>query len=124
MPTPYLSSVSGRVLLCALATFMLSAAAYLLYGNMTIFGIGFPLGLTLSFVSVGLGMTDYTKQTVLSVLVLPPALWGFIYLTGEFKFRSANSWGYGLALVGIAALAKAAMGGGHATPATPAAAKH
>ena len=114
MPTPYLSSVSGRVLLCAFASFMLSAAAYLLYGNMAIFGLGFPLGLTLSFLAVGFGMTDYTKETLLSMLVLPPALWGFIYLTGEFKYRSANSWGYGLAFLGVLALGRAAMGGGDA----------
>jgi hypothetical protein len=123
MPTPFLSSVSGRILLAAFASFTLSAAAYLLAGNMTIFGLGFPLGLTLSFVGIGLGMTDYTRQTMLSVLVLPPALWGFIYLTGEFKYRSANSWGYGLALLGILALGKAAMGGG-STPEAPAPVKH
>ena len=74
MPTPYLSSVSGRVLLCAFASFMLSAAAYLLYGNMAIFGLGFPLGLTLSFLAVGFGMTDYTKETMLSMLALPPGV--------------------------------------------------
>lgn len=119
MATPYLSSKSGRILLVALALYMLSAAAYLLHGNMTLFGLGFPAALTLSFVSVGLGMTDYTKQTLLSVLVLPPLLWGFIYLTGEFKYRSANNWGYGLALIGILALGKALVGGG--SPAAPAA---
>ncbi|MBM4360022.1 MAG: hypothetical protein FJ096_18105 [Deltaproteobacteria bacterium] len=123
MPTPFLSSVSGRILLAAFASFTLSAAAYLVAGNLTIFGIGFPLGLTLSFVGVGLGMSEYTSQTMLSVLVLPPALWGFIYLTGEFKYRSANSWGYGLALLGVIALAKAAMGGSD-TPEPSATAKH
>jgi hypothetical protein len=122
MPTPFLSSTSGRVLLCSFSAFTLSAAAYLINGNMTIFGLGFPLGLTLSFVGIGLGMSEYTKQTMMSVLVLPPALWGFIYLTGEFKYRSASSWGYGLALLGVVALAKAAMGGGAGDE--PAAAKH
>ncbi|MBM4376488.1 MAG: hypothetical protein FJ095_15510 [Deltaproteobacteria bacterium] len=122
MPTPFLSSTSGRVLLSAFAAFMLSAGVYLINGNMTIFGLGFPLGLTLSFVGVGLGMNDYTRQTMMSVLLLPPALWGFIYLTGEFKYRSASSWGYGLALLGVIALAKAAMGGGAADE--PAPAKH
>lgn len=121
MPTPFFSSVSGRILLCAFASFTLSAAAYLVSGNMTIFGLGFPIGLTLSFVGIGLGMTDYTRETMMSVLVLPPALWGFIYLTGEFKYRSANSWGYGLALLGVMALGKAAMGG---TPSEPTPAKH
>lgn len=125
MPTPFLSHVSGRIMLAAFASFMLSSAAYLVAGNMTIFGLGFPVGLTLSFVGVGLGMSDYTKETMMSVLLLPPALWGFIYLTGEFKFRSANNWGYGLALLGIVALAKAAMGGGSESTDEPAAAaKH
>jgi hypothetical protein len=110
--TPFLSSTSGRLLLAAAGLYLLSVAAYLLWGSHTIFGIGLPAAITLSFVGVGFGMADYTKETMLSVVLLPPALWGFIYLTGEFKFRSANSWGYGIALLGVVALAKAAMGGG------------
>jgi hypothetical protein len=110
MPTPFLSSPSGRLLLAAAGLYLLSAAAYLLWGNLTAFGIGLPAAITLSFVGVGLGMSDYTKQTLLAILLLPPALWGFIYLTGEFRFRSATSWGWGIALIGVIALGKAAMG--------------
>lgn len=114
MATPFLSSTPGRLLLAAAGLYLLSAAAYLLWTNLTVFGIGLPAAITLSFVGVGLGMADYTKQTLLSVVLLPPALWGFMYLTGEFHFRSAGTWGYGIALLGILALGKAAMGGGDA----------
>ena len=111
MPTPFLSSTPGRLLLTAAGLYLLSAAAYLLWTNLTVFGIGLPAAITLSFVGVGLGMHDYIKQTMLSVLLLPPALWGFMYLMGEFHYRSASNWGYGVALLGVIALGKAAMGG-------------
>ncbi len=124
MPTPFVSSVSGRLLLTAFAAFTLSAAAYLLYGNMTAFGLGFPIGLTLSFLAVGLGMTEYTRQTLLSMIALPPALWGFMYLTAEFQYHSANNWGYGLALLGVLALGRAAMGGTTTPSITPTPTNH
>lgn len=122
MPTPFLSSTPGRLLLTAAGLYLLSNASYLLWGNLTIFGWGLPAAITLSFVAVGLGMGDYTKQTLLAVVLLPPVLWGFMYLTGEFHFSASrtvmgthfapNPWGYGIALLGAIALGRAALGGG------------
>ena len=48
-------------------------------------------------------------------MMLPPALWGFMYLMGEFHFHGANSWGYGVALLGVIAAGMAVMGGGEET---------
>jgi hypothetical protein len=114
MQQSYFSTTSGRLLLVAAACYLLTAGAYLVFGSLTALGIGMPAAITVSFIAVGLGITDHMKETMLTIMCMPPTLWGFMYLIGEFQHRSANSWGWGIMLLGVLALARAAMGGGAA----------
>ncbi|MSP26652.1 MAG: hypothetical protein EXR75_16190 [Myxococcales bacterium] len=111
MPTPFMSSTPGRLMLAAAALFMLSAAALMLWGSAWIFGLGMPAAITIAFVGFGLGLEDYTKELLFTLLLGLPALWGFMYLVAELIFHSANAWGWGVGLCGMLALAKASMGG-------------
>ena len=72
---------------------------------------GGPAGITLAFVSAGLGMSDYPKEILFSLLLGPPALWGFMYLLGEFTIGD-TSWGWGIGVLAVIALFKAAVPGG------------
>ena len=99
-------------MLAAAAVYLGTAAVYLIWGSIFAFGIGFPLGITLSFLSVGFALGEYDKEAMLGVITLPPALWGFMYLVSEFKFRDGHSWGWIIGLMAIVAAGKAALGGG------------
>ena len=103
-------------MLVAAAVYLLTAGIYLLYSNANagiwLFGIGFPAGITLSFVSVGFSLGDYDKEAMMGVLILPPALWGFVYLMGEFWHRKAsNGWGWGICVLGVLCIGRALVGG-------------
>ena len=98
-------------MLLAAACFMGSAAWLLVGSNLYALGIGMPAGITLAFVSAGLGMSDYPKEILFSLLLGPPALWGFIYLMGEFS-TGDTSWGWGIGALAVVALFKAAVPGG------------
>lgn len=112
MQKSFLSTASGRLLLVAAAVYLLSAGAYLLWNNLVALGLGMPAGITISFVAVGLGSREHIKETLMTVICMPPALWGFIYLMGEFKYHEASGWGWVILLLGVLALGRAAMGGG------------
>ncbi len=110
MSVPFFSSNPGRLVMLAAACFLGAAAWLLVAGNLYALGIGMPVGITLAFVGVGLGMTDYPKETMMSLLLLPPALFGFIYLMGEFS-TGTRSWGWGIGALAALALLKAAIPG-------------
>lgn len=110
MSTPFFSSNPGRLILLAAACFTGAAAWLLLAGNLYALGIGMPAGITFAFIGVGLGMHDYPRQALLSMVLLPPALWGFTYLMGEFSTGN-HSWGWGIAAVAVLALLRAAVPG-------------
>jgi hypothetical protein len=98
--------------LLAGAVFLASGAAGLMMdetGSLYAIGVGFPIGITVAFVGVGIGLADYVRETMFSVLVLPPALWGFFYLMNELDFVKASTWGYGMAALAIVCLLRAAV---------------
>jgi hypothetical protein len=107
--TPFIESTPGRLVLAAAAIALISGASQLITGSYYIAGVGLPAAITLAFVGVGLGMGEYTKETLFSVLLMPPVLWGFMYLVGEI---GRGGWGWGFLLLGIVAIAKAAIPGG------------
>ena len=78
-----------------------------------IIGLSFPVSITIAFIGVGLGLHEYGKELMYTVLMAPPALWGFYYLMGELEFNNANSWGYGVLLLAIIAAGRAAFPGGN-----------
>ncbi len=100
----FLQSSSGRFMMAAHAVFLGSTAVYLLTGSMYTWGIGPPLGITLAFVSVGLGMKEYLKETMFAVTVMPCALWGFAYLTGELDWRATQWPAYAMAVAAVIAI--------------------
>lgn len=112
MQKSFLSTASGRLLLVAAACYLFTAGAYLLWNNLVAFGLGMPAGITISFVAVGLGSREHIKETLMTVICMTPVLWGFMYLLGELKYHEANGWGWGILLLGVLALGRAAMGGG------------
>jgi hypothetical protein len=108
MLLPFSKSVPGRLLYAAAACYLLAGAAQVIAASQVALGIGMPAAVTISFVAVGLGMADYPREILLSVCVLPPALWGFLYLMGELTTATAVNWGYGMAALGVVALLFAA----------------
>jgi hypothetical protein len=109
---PFTQSTSGRLVLAAAAVFLATTGWYTITHNLYALGIGMPLAITLSFVSVGLGLGDgYVKQALFAVTVLPTALWGLMYLTGEMTFRHQPWSGYVMVVLAALCAAKAAMGG-------------
>jgi hypothetical protein len=104
--TPFIESTTGRLLLAAAGIALMSGASQLITGSYYIAGVGLPAAITIAFVAVGTGMGDYTKETLFSILLMPPALWGFMYLVGEIGH---GGWGWGILLLGIVAFAKAAI---------------
>lgn len=91
------------------AAFLASGAAYLLFDSIYAWGIGPMVGITLAFVSVGMGMKDYLKETMIGVTVMPAALWGFTYFALELDWR-ATAWpAYGMAVAAAIALYLAAV---------------
>jgi hypothetical protein len=112
MPTTFRQSSPGRLLLLAGACFLASAAALLVSGSLYAIGIGMPIGITIAFVAVGLGISDdYIRETLFAVCLLPPALWGFYYLMGELHTGS-QAGGWLMALVAAGMLGLAAFPGG------------
>jgi len=110
MNSPYLKSSTGRLMLGAAAVFLLSFAAYAVASSLYAIAIGMPIGITLAFVSVGLGMDEYTKETLFACTVLPPVLWGAYIAYAHLE--GAATWGYLAGLLGVICLGNAAMGGG------------
>lgn len=110
--TPFLQSTGGRVVLAAATVFLATTGWYTISHNLYVLGIGMPAGITLAFVGVGLAMPDYLGESLFSVTVLPCALWGLMYATGEADFRHQNWLGYILVILAVVAAAKAMMGGG------------
>ncbi len=111
MGVPFLSSNGGRLLLLSAACFLAASAWLVVSNNLYALGIGMPAGITIAFVGVGLSMHDYPRETVLSLLLLPPALWGFMYLVGEFTWAKSTTWGYGIGALAVLAVLKAAIPG-------------
>ena len=111
MQKSFLSTASGRLLLVAAAIYLFTAGAYLVWDNLVALGLGMPAGITVSFVAVGLGSREYIKETLMTIICMTPTLWGFIYLMGELKYHDLGGWGWGILLLGVLALGKAAMGG-------------
>ena len=97
----FAQSTSGRLMMAAHAAFLASAAVYLFNGNLYVWGIGLPAGLTIAFVSVGFGMNDYLKETMIGITLMPALLWGFMYLMGELDWRGISWPAY---VMGVAAL--------------------
>lgn len=97
-------------MMLAAAVFLLCGACHVAAGPAWVYGLGMPAGITLSFVGIGLGMSDYTHDTMLWICVGTPALWGFMYLIGELDYASATGWSWGIGLVGLVALVKAIKG--------------
>jgi ABC-type transport system involved in cytochrome c biogenesis permease component len=114
--TPFLQSPGGRVVLVAAAVFLGTTGWYTISHNLYALGIGMPLGITLSFVGVGLALPDYLGESLFAVTVLPCALWSLIYATGEATFRHQPWLGYLLVLLAVLSLGRAAMG----SPSSPA----
>lgn len=113
METPFLSSNPGRVILVAVAVFLASFAAYTITGSVYPIACGMPVGITIAFVAVGLGMGEYSEPAMFSILVLPPTLWGFFYLTvNVVGGAGSTTFGYITAACAALTLLKAAMGGG------------
>jgi hypothetical protein len=111
-PGPFTQSTSGRVMLAAAAVFLASAGWYTISHNLYALGIGMPMGITLAFVSVGLGLGDgYMKETMFGITVLPAALWGFMYLSNEMVYRHLPWGGYVMVVLAALCAAKGAMGG-------------
>ncbi len=96
-------------MLLAAASFLGAAAAMVVAHNLYALGIGMPAGITMAAVAVGLGLGDYPKEILLSVLLLPPSLWAFTYLMGEFTAGNSHSWGWGLGALALLALLRAAL---------------
>lgn len=112
MATPYLHSTSGRLILAAAAVFLAAGAAGVISSSLYAIGIGFPAGITLAFVAVGLGLEDYTRPTLFSIMVMPPALWGFYYLMEELKYGGGSTTlGYAFAFLALCSIGKAAFPG-------------
>ena len=107
---PFSSSKPGRLLLLAAAVFLLSAGCRVAAGPAWVYGLGMPAGITISFVAVGLGMAEHTKETLFATIMGPVVLWAFTYLACEFNYASATSWSWGIGLVGVLALLKAIKG--------------
>ena len=112
MVVPFRQSAPGRLLLVAAACFLGAAAALLISGSIYAIGIGMPLGITVAFVGVGLGIGEYTRETLYTVALLPPLLWGFYYLMAELSHVSASGWGWPMAIIAALALGVAAFPGG------------
>jgi hypothetical protein len=108
---PFTRSNPGRLVLLAAAIFLLSGAVMVASDDHYAFGIGMPAAITIAFVAVGVSMGSYVKETLFTACVLPPGLWGFMYLIGELKHADARNWGYGIGLVGLLALAMAVRPG-------------
>ena len=102
----------GRILWIAAAVFLGTTGWYAISHNLYALGIGMPAGITLAFVGVGLTMTDYTKETMFAITVLPCALWGLMYATGEADYRSQAGLGYIFVVLAVIATGKAMMSGG------------
>lgn len=102
----------GRIVWAAAAVFLATAGWYTVSHNLYALGIGMPIGITLAFVGVGITMTDYTGEALFSITVLPCALWGLIYMTGEADHRAVTWIGYVFVVLAVIAAGKAAMGGG------------
>jgi hypothetical protein len=111
MLAPFFRSTSGRLILAAAAIFLASGAAGVVWHNLYAVGIGYPVAITLSFVGVGLGLGEYTKEALFSVTVMPPMLWGFYFLTEELRFAQSTALGYGMILVALICAGKAAFPG-------------
>jgi len=105
----FAQSIGGRLVMAANAVFLGTSAAYLLTGSLYTWGIGMPIGLTLAFVGVGLSMTDYLRETMFSITVLPTALWGFTYLLGELDWRAITWPAYIIGALAVLALYRAAV---------------
>jgi hypothetical protein len=58
-----------------------------------------------------MGISDYARETLYSVLLLPPFLWGFYYLMGELHGGS-TAWGWPMAILAAVLLGMAAFPGG------------
>ncbi len=106
---PFTRSMPGRLMFASAATFLLTIAVWLVNTGSTAvgayaFGVGMPLGIAFAFISVGLAMTSHTKECLFAICVLPPALWGLMYLGGELEMAKAGNWGYGIAALGFLAL--------------------
>ena len=109
METPFLSSNPGRVILLAAAVFLFSFAAFSITGSIYPLACGMPVGITLSFVAVGVGLEDHVLPTLYTILLMPPALWGFYFLTAHLP--NAAGFGYAVGVAGLLSLGKAAVGG-------------
>lgn len=115
MQQSFLSTTTGRLLLVSAAIYLFAAGGYLLWSSFVAFGLGMPAGITVSFIAVGLGSREHVKETLMTVICMPPVLWGFMYLLGELKYQDASGWGWGIMLIGVLALGRAAMGSGDRT---------
>lgn len=109
---PFTRSMPGRLMLASAATFLLTIAVWLVNTGSTAigayaFGVGMPLGIAFAFVAVGLAMNSHIKECLFVICVLPPALWGLMYFGGELEWAGAANWGYGIAILGLLALALA-----------------
>lgn len=107
---PFHKSAPGRILLVATAVFLLTGASFVKWGSYVALGIGMPAGITLAFIGVGLGMRSYVRETLLGLVLLPPALWGFMFF---IPYASASSaWPVVFGAAGIVAAGLAATGKG------------